>query len=118
MISKKVSLSDLTPGPIRHATLPAALIERIKAYKKILGDTDPGSLDAVIDNFKRDLNPDKEVAVWERIAHVFQNFTTGHDITDGGRRREVLRALLILSTGTGPTRKRNAHPGAHRRAQA
>ena len=99
MIIKKVSVCDLQPGPIQHATLPTELIARIIAYKKILGDTDPGSLDAAIENFKRDYNPHKEVAIWERIAHVFQNFIAGHAIIDLKRRRHVLRALLILSTG-------------------
>jgi hypothetical protein len=102
MTSKNISLSDLRPGPIRHATLPPDLIARIKAYKQLLGSTDPESVDQAIDNFKRDLNPDKEVALWERIARAFHNFITRHAIIDRARRREVLSALLILSAGTDP----------------
>ena len=43
------TLADLQPGPVQHATLAPELIERIKAYKKILGDADPASIHEVID---------------------------------------------------------------------
>ncbi len=97
---KKVKLSDLQRGPIQHATLPAELVARIKAYKKILGDADYVSLADAIDDFRRDRNPEQEVEIWERIVHVFDNFTKGHKITDRARRREVLRILLLLSTAS------------------
>ena len=35
----------------------------------------------------------------ERIAHFFEYFTDGHQITDEARRLELLRALLLISTG-------------------
>jgi hypothetical protein len=99
MITKKVNLDDLERGPTQHQTLSPDLIQRITAYKAILGAADPSSIDAAIDDFRRDLNPDKKVAIWERITHVFQQFTAGHQITTTDRRREVLRALLLLSAG-------------------
>ena len=96
---KNVKLGDIEPGPIRHQTLPADLIERIRSYKKILGASDSVSIDEAVDGYRRDLNPDKEVAIWERIAQIFQHFTDGHQIADQARRLEVLRALLLISTG-------------------
>ena len=99
MPRKKIPLSQIRPGPIRHVTLPSELIKRVMAYKKILGDADPAPVERSIENFKRDLNPEKEVAIWERIAHVFRTFTIEHNITDAARRRHVLRALLMISMG-------------------
>ena len=96
---KNVKLGGIEPGPIQHQTLAADLIERIKAYNKKLGDADQVTVDEAVDGFRRDLNPDKEVAIWERIAHIFQHFTDGHQITDEVRRLEILRALLLISTG-------------------
>jgi hypothetical protein len=98
MAIKKVKLSEVELGPHQHATLPAELIERIKAYKQILGDADAVSVDEAIDDFRRDLNPEKEVVIWERIAHVFKNFTERHRISRLDR-FEVLRVVLMLSTG-------------------
>ena len=96
---KNVELGNIGLGPIEHQTLPADLIERFKAYKKILGDADQVTVDEAVDGFRRDLNAHKEVAIWERIAHIFQHFTDGHQIADEARRLEVLRALLLISTG-------------------
>src|SRR4051812_36573751 len=99
MHSKKVPLRDLVLGPFHHSSLPAALVERVKAYKKILGDADPTSIESAIDDFRRDLHPEKEVEVWERITHVFEHFTKGHRITDLARCTQVLAVLLVISTG-------------------
>src|ERR1700737_5626631 len=53
-MKKQVSLANLREGPIRHPTLPAEFIERIRGFKEILGDADPVSLAKTIDSFKRD----------------------------------------------------------------
>jgi hypothetical protein len=45
MQSTDVKLSDIQPGPIPQAELPPELTERIKAFKAILGDVDPSSLE-------------------------------------------------------------------------
>lgn len=87
---KKIKVSDIQPGPVRHLVLPAALVDRIRAYKQILGDADPTSLDRAIDNFKRDANPERELEIWERIASIYQAFAYNlrqtprrlHDLAD------------------------------------
>jgi hypothetical protein len=99
MSTRKVRLADLQRGPLQHATLSYDLIKRIRAYKEILGDADPASIDETIDDFCRDRNPEKEIEIWDRIAHVFKNFTEGHQIQERLRRFLVLRALLMISTG-------------------
>jgi hypothetical protein len=99
MAKRNIDFPDLQQGPIRHATLSSDLIKRIEAYKTILGDADPASIDDAIDGFRCDLNPDKEIEIWEHMTSVFQNFATHHAITDLGHRREVFHALLVISTG-------------------
>ena len=99
MHTKKVKVSDLALGPVRHKTLPLDLVERIKTCKKILADVDPASLEETIDTFRRDVHPDREVSVWERIAHTYHAFTTLHGITDYPTRAQVFAALLVISCG-------------------
>ena len=96
---KKVNLSDLRPAPTQRNTLSYSLIKRIEAYKEILGDADQVSVDEAVHGFCRDLNPEKEVEIWERIAHVFKNFVEGHRIRTRLHRMVVLRALLAISAG-------------------
>jgi hypothetical protein len=99
MRSQKVKLTDLEPRSMQHAGLTYDLIKRIRAYKEILGDADQVSVDEAIDGFCRDRNPEKEVEIWERIAHVFKNFTESHQIRERLQRLLVLRTLLLISTG-------------------
>ena len=74
VMEKKIKVSDIQPSPVRHPVLPAALVDRIRAYKQILGDADLTSLDRAIDNFKHDANPERELEIWERIASIYQAF--------------------------------------------
>jgi len=47
------------------------VIERVSAFKAILTDMDGASLDQTIDSFKRDVHPESELVIWERIASTF-----------------------------------------------
>jgi hypothetical protein len=96
---KRIKLSNLKEGPIRHTELPAALVARIKAYKRILDDADPTTLEQAIDNFKRDSNPENELVIWERIASTYQLYLTENPTTDFATRREVCAVLIGASMG-------------------
>ena len=97
METKVFKISDLHPGPIRHEELAPDLIDRIKAFKLVLGDVETSSLEATIENFQRDMHPEREVEIWERIANVFQTFTTRHAITEFQTRSDVFGVLLTIA---------------------
>ncbi len=96
---KKIKISDIKKGDIRHTTLPAETIDRIKKFKELLEDVDKATLDETIDNFKRDIHPEKEVKIWEHIASVYNAYITEKSITDFTTRREVFSVILRLSMG-------------------
>ena len=97
METKVFKISDLLPGPIRHGELPPDLVTRIKAFKQALGDVEPSSLEATIENFRRDMHPEREVEIWERIARSYQDFTTKHAITEFQARSDVFGVLLTIA---------------------
>ena len=99
MTSKKIDISKIDIGPVIHETLPRALVDRIKAYKTILGDAEPASLADTIADFKCDLHPEHEVAVWERIAFIYQTFIAHHAITELHQRQDVYATLVGASCG-------------------
>lgn len=99
-MEKQVPLSELHPGPILHPTLPDSVIERIKAFKEILGDVDETSLEKTIDNFKRDTHPENEVVIWERIASTFQMFLSHNPTTDLAIKKDIFTVLVGASMGT------------------
>jgi hypothetical protein len=98
-MKKQVKLTQLHEGPIRHHSLPGNFIERIKAYKVILGDADPASLERTVDCFKRDTNPERELVIWERMANAFQMYLSDYPTVDISIRKDVLAVLLRASMG-------------------
>ncbi|WP_271499863.1 toll/interleukin-1 receptor domain-containing protein [Bradyrhizobium sp. CCBAU 11357] len=73
---------DLDPkyakkAPIRHAKLSTELTSRIRLIRAALLDVYPMSMNEWIDGFRRDTNPETEVAVWERIASVYLEHSYG-----------------------------------------
>jgi len=60
-----------------HEHLPDDLKARAKAVYRILGPMLDLNEAAWVDEFCLDLHPDREIAVWERYAECFQNFTSG-----------------------------------------
>jgi hypothetical protein len=91
---------DLHKGPIRHSVLPDGFVERIKAFKAILSEVDPTSLETAIDNFKRDALPEEEIAIWERMASAYEGFLSHNPISDPAIRKEVFAVLIGASMGS------------------
>jgi hypothetical protein len=98
-MKERVKLSDLRPGPIRHAALSHRLIERIKAVKLILADVDEMPLEKTIENFKRDINPEAELVVWERIANTFRAFVSSHPDANLMIKKDAFVVLVGASMG-------------------
>jgi hypothetical protein len=96
---KQIPLDDIRIAPIRHPVLRDGFIERIRAFKKTLGDVDEASIDQTIDNFKRDAHPESELVVWERIASTFAAYLSHHPTEDRAIRKEIFWVLLGASTG-------------------
>jgi hypothetical protein len=93
-----VRTADIQPGPLRHATLSAELDERIRHFEPIFAEVYPRSHEEWLDGFKRDQNPESEVAIWEAIAAAFQKFTEKHTLTKEARQEAF--ALLLVRSGS------------------
>ena len=75
---KRQSLpSGLQLGPIRHETLPQPLVERIRRLEPVFAEVYPRSHEEWLDGFKRDAEPEVEVAMWEVMASAYSRFTEG-----------------------------------------
>ncbi|MCI5117299.1 MAG: hypothetical protein D3913_04945 [Candidatus Electrothrix sp. LOE1_4_5] len=86
-------------GPIRHAELPASLIERIQKLKETFAEIYPVTHEEWLAGFKRDANPEREIAIWEYMASAYTQFLkTGNFDTDA--RGEIFGVLLTRSSTT------------------
>jgi hypothetical protein len=59
MSFKNIPLDELEPSPIRHTKLPPALVARINAVYLALHDVYPSSLADWLEDFQRDLHPER-----------------------------------------------------------
>lgn len=97
---KKVKLSSLKSGPIRHSTLPKDLVDRIARIRDTLNEfQDPSSsLEEWLEDFKRDVHPEKEVRIWEQIASFFEVFRSTRVLSHEAS-KEAVAVLLGWSVG-------------------
>ena len=70
----KVDISTLHQSPVAHATLSPAQLEKLKFIYTTFSEVQPSTLEETITDFKRDQNPDDEIAIWMSMANAYQKF--------------------------------------------
>lgn len=90
---------EVQPSPIRHPELTAALIDRIRKLEETFAEVYPATLDEWLDGFKRDENPEREIAIWEQMASAYVQFLNTGEFNTSAR-REMLGLLLTRSSTT------------------
>jgi hypothetical protein len=89
----------LQPGPIRHESLTDEQMARVRKLVDALREVDHSPLEKWVDDFKRDLNPDNEIEIWEAIAKAYASFTGSRSL-DQSAKEEVFKLLLLRSMMT------------------
>jgi hypothetical protein len=97
-----IPLTRHAPGPIRHATLSAEILEHIESIYGLIGSYLGVPLETFEISFMRAVSPAAEVAVWCNIAIAWDNyhdrFADGEYLPDG-EEKKLLRALVAISLG-------------------
>jgi hypothetical protein len=88
--------TSLRPGPIRHEMLTPDQMRRIAVLQKTFGDVDPSPFEKWVDDFKRDRDPDREIAIYESMAQAYTSYCTRHLVTTEAR-NEVYTLVLARS---------------------
>src|SRR5687768_16084111 len=94
---KAAKLADTAPpqsGPIKHSELSPRQMERIHKLRGALADVERSPIEKWVDNFKRDANPDKELAVWERIVDSYMRYCARKPLSREAK-EDVFRLLLL-----------------------
>ena len=79
-----------------HSSLPPELLPRIKATTNIFEPVDGISYEQAVDLYKRDLNPESNLVIWEEMARVYTAFCAAR-CTSPEERMDVYRTLLLRS---------------------
>ena len=84
--------NELQPGPIRRESLPAELVTRIKAVRRVFQEVDSTSLEKWLDGFKRDVNrATDDMFTGCRRASRHSHSRTGNVAFDDWREKELER---------------------------
>ena len=94
--TKMVNAADLKPNEIQRDQLSEEQLRRIKKLRETFAEVDRSSWEKWIDNFKRDADPDSEIAIWERIAVAYTNYCSQRQLTLEAK-SDVFRTLVLRS---------------------
>jgi hypothetical protein len=61
-----------------HQSLPTNLLKRIKSITDVFETVDGVSYEQAVDLYKRNLNPEKELVIFEEIARVYKSYCKFH----------------------------------------
>lgn len=79
-----------------HKELTPELLKRIKATTDIFEIVDGTSYEKAVDLYKRDLDPESNIIIWEEMAKVYNKFCNNRCTTQP-ERMDVFRVLLLRS---------------------
>ena len=91
--------SKLTPGEVRHQSLTDSQISRITELQQTFKEVDPTPLEKWIDDFKREQDPDREIAIWGSIVSPYRKFASSEGV-DLAMKNEAFGLLLMRSGGS------------------
>lgn len=92
----EVDADKIKSGPIRNRSLPEPLLQRVKAIHSSIRHVYDEVLEQFEITFMRDSDPEREVAVWERIVEAFAEVVATMPEVD---QKMALRTLLGYSMG-------------------
>jgi hypothetical protein len=97
-ILRTVSLAALLPGR-PQSTLTEAQVECIKAFRQTFAEVLPGELEEVLESFRRDQDPEREILVWEAMAEDYKRKAEGKSLA---QRKALFGKILQASLEQSP----------------
>jgi len=95
---QKLDPNEIRMNEIVHDELTDEQLTKIKKIHSTFQEVDKTSLEQTITDFKRDLNPDNEIAIWLNMAEVYQNYLNSVNNTiDLNTKIEVYQLILSRS---------------------
>ena len=87
---------EIQQGPTLHDALPDELLARIKAVHATFADVDGTPLEKCIDDFKRDLDPEGNIRIWEDMQVAYNSYCNDRELSLETR-KEVFKIVLMRS---------------------
>jgi len=91
----------LHAGPVRHGPFPEEIRDYIRDIHAAFAEHRELSFEEWEDGFRRDANPEREIAIFSHAADVYRRFTA--DEPSPERRHDVYRLLVACMTASPET---------------
>ena len=90
--------NEIQVGEVVYDSLTREQVDKIKTIHSAFAEVYPISLEETIINFKRDQNPDNEIAIWLQMAGAYERFLgSKQGKLDLATRKEVFKLILSRS---------------------
>lgn len=91
-----VDPGELRLSPIRRERLDDEKMARLEAIHETFAEVDRMTLEERLDGFLRDMNPDKELDVWEMMAWHYERFVESRPLSPEAK-QEAYKVVLMRS---------------------
>lgn len=91
-----VSAGQLHAGEVRHPPFSEDIRQYIRQIQSAFAEHRPLSFEEWEDGFRRDANPEREIAFWSHAADVYQEFAAEEESPD--RRRDIYQVIVTCLT--------------------
>ncbi len=91
-----VDPKDIQLSPYMHKELPPLLLKRIRATTETFEKIDGVTYEQAVDLYKRDLDPESNLVLWEEMVRAYKTFCKSCCSTKP-EQMDVYRSLLLRS---------------------
>jgi hypothetical protein len=88
--------SDLQAGEVRHPPFSEDMRKHIREIKSAFAEHHPLTMEEWEDGFRRDANPQAQIALWSHAADVYRAFVSPDSSAE--RREDVFRVIVACLT--------------------
>jgi hypothetical protein len=91
-----VDPNTIQRGPIIRDSLTPEQMDRVRKLQAVFAGIDGQTVEQWVDDFKRDLDPDRELGVWEVMAKAYTSYCSDRSLSPEAK-REVFKIVLLRS---------------------
>ena len=106
------------PSPFQHPPFPEEIRNLLRTIKATLDEVHPMSLEAWEEGFRRDQNPEQEIALWLHLADTYAYLAAKDPQLPLAARQEYFRFLVACANGPREQIWQTTSPGTMDRALA
>jgi hypothetical protein len=88
-----VAAETLKDSDYRHPPFPEDVRALIRRLHEVFKDVYPQTVEEWEDGFRRDQHPEREIAIWQRMADIYTHFTEGRSL-NSDQKKDIFQVIL------------------------